>query len=148
MKPRAAPLSSLSQPSAPSRRLRFGEVAERKLHAWLTRQAAIAELAELDCRKQVLAAKADLFLTQLEAQYQIAQAARLAEEEEANRELHQQIRALPGDARAMLEREIETEKLLLERERLRHLRLTKTFPSEATSQGQVPPSPAIEPHLS
>ena len=110
-----------------------------RLHAeaWQMELSTKAELRILHSQKQLLEARQDLVQTELRARRNITLSLYQGEEDEAQLQLQRTIRSVPAEqARASLQSEIETERLLAEREHLRHLRRSGNAP--------LPPSPRPE----
>ena len=136
-------------------------LARLKFGAWRAEQATEAELRLLDCRRRLDSARraatlsdiegrAAAALAELESKLSLAQAeldgrrrllqgAIEVEELEGELALRRRLRqATPEGARQVLGAEVETQRLLLERERLRRERLTGSPPASLPA----PPAPA------
>jgi hypothetical protein len=100
----------------------LGLIARRFL-AWRTRHVATAELTILEARRRV------------------AEACRVTEEAEAELEMGQFLRAIPGEQGVqILGVQAEMERLQLERERLRRQRLQQGLPTTGATLAALPPA--------
>lgn len=90
--------------------------------AWLTECATGAQLRILRSRRQVVALQAALCEDELEARRRLGEATLRAEDAEAERDLRCRLRSSSAEeARAFLQDELERERLLLARTRLRQI---------------------------
>jgi len=142
-----------------------------RYQAWLAEEGTEAQGRILACQQQMivqqqavaaaqLQARATLARAELEAQTALAaaeltarrQRAELtleAEEAEAELRLHRRLQqAPPQAARLILDAEIETQKLLAERDQLRRLRLTGPASPPSPAALPLPGSPALAPGTS
>src|SRR5579872_3028350 len=117
-----------ARPSAP-RRPGLLEVARLQAEAWLTERACDAEARILQAHLKVRQAEFALAEGEIEGRRRILKAAlQLCEEEHEYRVLST-VRSVPShQARQILGAELETERLLLEREQVRRHRLTGIAP--------------------
>lgn len=122
------------------------EATRQRFAAWVAGQATDAEIQTLRSRQKLIEAQAALAKAQLEARRGVTEALILAEEEEAELRLRRSLRATPQDvAGAILTGELEIEKRLAERERLRQQRHAGgAILTASSSLGALPAAPLVE----
>ncbi len=153
-----------SQSSAKPKRGLFG-LARLSYDAWRTEVECAAELRVLSCEQQLTEQRQALAMTQLRGKLALAQAdmdgrvlllrtALEAEEMEGELTFQRQLRQAPPARRLQIVgAEMETQRLLLERDQLRRQRLTGTVPTPSPSlpipAANIPTSQALlETHIS
>jgi hypothetical protein len=133
-----------------TRRRSLGEVARMQWDAWLTERATDVEVRVLHCQQQLVAERSALAQAELAAARSFVQEARQLEEEQYEWEFERTVRALPPyQARVIIDQDIETQRLLQERDLIRRGgNPPRRVVAAPAPRMQLPePAPAVEPHI-
>jgi hypothetical protein len=106
------------------------ELARARYHAWLSERRVGVHMRVLDSRRRLLDGQAAVAETELCARRRLSELAIQAEEAQSELLWRRQLREVTySEARRILGAEVETQKLLLQREALRRHRAMGTLPT-------------------